>query len=244
MEKEDLIQMNKFEKEYWWHVGRRYFLDKLLKKYSSDSIKNKKIVDFGCGMGGNYKFLSKYGKVVGVDSSKISIDYCKKEKQQIKLTNGVNLPFENDSIDLLTSFDALEHIKDDRAMIKEYLRVLKSGGKIFITVPAYTFMWSDHDEVLGHYRRYNVNQLKNKFDESKFTSIKTSYYVCFLFPIILIFRIYRIIFSRYLIKKTSYISLPKNLNNLLTLTIKAESFLSNKFNLPFGCSVVAVFEKK
>jgi|SRR5680860_775458 len=243
MKKDDLLQMHQFEEKYWWHVGRRYFLDKLFKNYLSNSLDCPIIVDFGCGMGGNYNFLSKYGKVIGIDNSKISIDFCQKNKQNVKLIDGLNIPFQDNSVDLITAFDSLEHIKNDEEIIEEYWRTLKENGKIFVTVPAYKFMWSDHDKVLGHYHRYTKRELKDKFESKGFKMLKASYYISFLFPLILAYRLYRIIFSRFLNQKTSYIVLPKILNSFFILIIKAESFFVNRFQLPFGCSVVAIFEK-
>lgn len=244
MTEKDYQELSALEEKYWWHIGRRFFLNKLIKKYFSVSSKDSTILDFGCGMGGNYDFLSKYGKVVGIDNSKTSIDYCKKMNQQVELFNGTRIPFWEKSINMITAFDVLEHIYDDDAIIKEYGRILNSGGKAIITVPAYKFLWSDHDEALGHYRRYTASNLRNKFESNGFKTLKISYVISFLFPSIMIYRFYRIIFSRYLTKKTSYVALPKALNSFFAMTIKLESFLLDKFNLPFGCSVVGVFEKK
>ena len=244
MKKEEFDQMNKMEEEYWWHKGRRLALSKILQKYYSKSVDSFLILDFGCGTGGNFKFLSEFGKVYGVDNSKDAIDYCKSKNQLAKLIDGQNIPFQKNSIDLITVFDVLEHIDDDCAIIRECHRVLKSKKNVLITVPAYKFLWSDHDEVLGHYRRYTLKELRNKFEKNGFKTIKLNYFVTLLFPLILIYRTYRIAFSKYLDKKTSYVKFPKLLNIFFTLIMKTEVFLLNKINFPFGCSVVAIFEKK
>ena len=244
MKKEEFDQMNEMEEKYWWHKGRRLALSKILKKYYSKSSGSLLILDFGCGTGGNFKFLSKFGKVHGVDNSKDAIAYCKSKNQSVEFINGQNIPFQKNSVDLVTAFDVLEHIDDDCAIIKEYHRVLKAKKNVLVTVPAYKFLWSDHDEILGHCRRYTLKELRDKFEKNGFKTIRLNYFVTLLFPLILIYRTYRIAFSKYLNKKTSYVMFPKLLNNFFTLIMKIEVFFLNKINFPFGCSIIAVFEKK
>lgn len=244
MEKEELEQMNEMEEKYWWHEGRRFVLSKMLQKCYSKSSDPLLILDFGCGTGGNFKFLSKFGKVYGVDSSKDAIAYCRSKDQSVKLISGQDIPFQRDSVDIVTAFDVLEHIDDDCAIIREYHRVLKAKKNVIVTVPAYKFLWSDHDEILGHCRRYTLKELCNKFEKNGFKTVKSSYFITSFFPLILVYRAYRIVFSKHLNKKTSYVKLPKSLNNFFTLIIRVEAFLLNRINFPFGCSVVAIFEKE
>ena len=244
MKKEELEQMNKMEEAYWWHEGRRLVLSKMLQKYYSESSNPLLILDFGCGTGGNFEFLSKFGKVYGVDSSKDAIAYCKSKDQSVKFISGQDIPFQRDSVDLITTFDVLEHIDDDCATIREYHRILKAKKNVIVTVPAYKFLWSDHDEILGHCRRYTLKELRDKFEKNGFKTVRSSYFVTSFFPLILIYRMYRIAFSKYLDKKTSYVELPKSLNNFFTLIMRMEASLLGRINFPFGCSIVAIFEKE
>lgn len=236
-------QMAKFEKNYWWHIGRKFILTEVLKKWINPKIKNRLIIDFGCGTGGNFEFLEKFGEVIGVDNSKIALSFCPK-KNLTQLFNGSHLPFSDNFADLITALDVLEHIDNDVSILKEHRRVLKNNGKILITVPAYRFIWSEHDEALGHRRRYIANELRNKLHQNGFKILKISYAITFVFPIILFYRLYKGIFPNNPLKpKTSYVLLPNFINTLFINFMKLESLLIGKINLPFGCSIIAFAEK-
>lgn len=242
MKEEHYQEMSDFEKKYWWHVGRRAIFFGLLNKYFSIA-RQKRILDFGCGTGGNYELLNKYGEVIGVDNSQDALDhYCKKD-QNLILMKTSKIPLEDRFVDVVTAFDVLEHIENDNETVKEFYRVLKEGGKVFITVPAYNFLWSDHDEILGHYRRYGATDLKNKFEKEGFKMSKISYVVCLIFPLIFVYRIYRKVIKNKK-KKTSYVLFPKFINDIFIIIMKIEAKFIRRINLPFGCSVVAIFEKK
>lgn len=246
MKKEEYEQMEQFEKKYWWHIGRRHILKKILQKLIfSNNGKKPLIIDFGCGTGGNFEILKKFGNVTGIDNSETAVKYCLEKKQSVRLTNNGHTPFLNGSVDLITALDVLEHIDNDIAAIKEFKRILKKNGKLIITVPAYRFLWSEHDEALGHRRRYLAYELKIKLNQTGFIVLKASYMVFFTFPIIFAYRLFRGIFPKASSKpRTSYIILPALANYFLVWTMKIESFLLNRMNLPFGCSIIIIAEKK
>lgn len=243
MKETEYGQMAKFEKKYWWHVGRKFILAKILKKWAGQKTKNNLIIDFGCGTGGNFEFLERFGKVIGIDNSETALAFCS-GKSATRLFNGNNIPFPDDSADLITTLDVLEHIDNDSEILKEHWRVLKKNGKILITVPAYRFIWSEHDEALGHRRRYIAGELKNKLRQNGFRVVKISYAVTFVFPIILFYRVYKGIFPNNPLKpKTSYVILPEFINRLFINFMKLESLLIDRISLPFGCSIIAFAEK-
>ena len=113
-----------------------------------------KVVDMGCGTGINLDALSQFGRVAGVDVSETALSFCRERKAYRLCQAPVSdLPFRSESIQLLTAFDVLEHCEDDRAVLKEAFRACSPGGWVVFTVPAYQFMWGDHDVVAKHYRR-------------------------------------------------------------------------------------------
>ena len=146
----------------------------------------------------------------------------------------------NNKYDLILLADVLEHIKKDKDQIKKLSKSLKKEGKIFITVPAFNCLFTKKDIVLGHYRRYNISQLKKIFKNFKIN--KLSYFNFFLFLPISI----SLILLKFL--KTDFIdSVEKKpnivLNKILYLIFNLESNLINIFNFPIGVSILGVFQK-
>lgn len=244
MIKENYDQMNKFEHEYWWHVGRRFILTRLIRTYAACFKNDLSIIDIGCGTGGNYEFLENFGNVLGADNSAFAVKYCREKGKPVKFVSGNPLPFPDGSYDLITLFDVLEHIEDDKKMLEECRRILKKGGKIVATVPAYKSLWSDHDEILGHYRRYSKKELLDKVESADFETIKVSYCITFMFPLIFVFRLIKNKFFKNNRTNSAYFLLPRIINNMFIAILRVESYLVDKIGMPFGCSIVIVSEKK
>ena len=247
MKHEEYERMYRFEDSYWWFVARRQLITSLLDThYSRDG--RLKILDIGCGTGAMLDDLKPFGQVVGADFSPEALQFC--------VTRGVasplaradirRLPFADASFDVVTAMDIIEHIDDDKAASREIFRVLKPGGRLFVTVPAFQALWSEHDEALHHYRRYTVPHLKDLFQRVSLTVDKISYTVTALFPPILAYRL----LSNWLPKKRAEGEKKANLVNvsgpvnsaLLTLS-QWETQLVHRLNLPFGVTVVCVARK-
>ena len=149
------------EKAYFWNVGRREILRAALLR-NLDKKKDLDIIDIGCGTGGNMLLLNDFGKVSGLDFSEEALKFASKNNfESLTLGDATKLLFENESFDLATALDVLEHIPNDILAIQEAFRVLKSGGLFLITVPSYPWLWSQHDKVLHLVRRYYKNDLVN-----------------------------------------------------------------------------------
>jgi len=236
--KTDSIQTyEKFEKYYWWWVGRRFVIEKMLKKYFNK--KNMQILDWGCGPGGNFLMLKKYGKVLGVDSSPEAVKLCQKKGINILHARTLDSLKTNKRFDLITNFDVLEHIAQDKKYLKNLQRILKSNGCVMVTVPAYKFLWSGLDKVLGHKRRYSLNELILTFEESGYRVIKASYFICFISPFFILYRFFEETFKKNAKKslKSSTLEFPKPINWFLTKLVYLEGYLMQYINLPFGTSI-------
>jgi len=242
MNNEEYEKLYKFEHFYWWHVGRRDILNSFLKRF----LKNREnqILEIGCGTGGNLEILSKWGKVTGLDISERALGLCRKRGfNNLLLGKGEQMNFPDKSFDLVVALDVLEHIKDDKRVLEESWRVLKEGGYSLATVPAYQFLWSEHDEALEHYRRYSLLDFSNKLRQAGFNIVKMSYLVSFVFPAVLGYRILRKILFPKSKKNIAYVFLPKPINFFFTILLKLESFLLKYFNLPFGTSIICIAQK-
>ncbi len=144
-------KMAELEDSYWWHVGRKSIISQQMKRLNLK--KRPKILNIGCGTGGMIPLFEQYGDVTNVDVSNEAIKFCKQQGyKDIFKYNGKKLPFKNNSFGMVVATDVLEHIEDDDAALVEWRRVLKPNGHLLITVPAYQWLWSEHDESLQHYR--------------------------------------------------------------------------------------------
>lgn len=230
-------KMAELENSYWWHVGRKRIINQQLK-----SLKLKKttsILNIGCGTGGMIPLFEQYGTVTNIDVSIEAVKYCKDlgYKDTIKF-NGKRLPFSAGVFDVIVATDVLEHIENDSKALKEWYRVLKPGGKLIITVPAYQWLWSEHDESLHHFRRYTASGLHNLVNNNKFTVLKRSYIIVFSFPLIVLYRLIASISKKPGEKQTSYVILPSIINKFFIYLLAFEGRLLKYINFPYGTSVL------
>ncbi len=244
-----LAIFNGVESYHWWFLGRRFLLEKIIKKYGGGK-KDVKILDVGCGSGGNIEFLSQFGKVYGVDKSSLAINYCKKRGfKNVSQADATKLPFKEKQFDIVLLLDVLEHIKDDKRALQEARRVLKDNGLIILTAPALPFIWSKHDQMQGHFRRYKKTDFHELADKLDLEIQRLSYFNTFLLVPIGIIRKLSVLkpFGRlgeYDSKINFDIAKFTLLNKLLLGIFKTEINLSEILEYPAGVSLVGVFVKK
>lgn len=236
MEIMEYEKMYQFEGKYWWWVGRRKVIKGILDQLRLNSAS---ILDVGCGTGINLNYLSRYGGVIGLDSSMEAINFCRmRGNENAAQADAEKLSFEDSTFDLVTAFDLLEHLDDEKALAG-FCKVLKTNGHLMISVPAFNFMWSKHDEAVHHKRRYTKNQLKKLLEANGFIIEKMSYWNCFLFlPIVLMRLVKRGRKNQEI--KTDVAEVPGFINSILTMVLKIEAYLIRHVNLPVGVSLVCL----
>jgi 2-polyprenyl-3-methyl-5-hydroxy-6-metoxy-1,4-benzoquinol methylase len=238
--------MSRFENDYWWHKGKLNLIDSLLKKYLPNANKNPNILEIGCGTGQVMTVLKKYGIVTGMDVASTALSLCK-ERGFVNLIQAdittVNENTIQNKFDVIVALDILEHVQDDLLALSNMQKLLTDNGLLILSVPAHKFLWSIHDEALQHKRRYQKYELIKKLEDCNFSIIKNTYFVSAVFPMILLYRLFTNIFGRDAYPKTTYVLLPKVLNNLLHSFLKIESSLITKIGVPFGTSLVVVAKK-
>ena len=244
MRTDEYSELYKLETFYWWFVARRKLLASTLKaivKPTGDA----QMLDIGCGTGINFSTLSRFGKVFSVDSSQEAMKFSRmRGVDPLVLSGTETLAFATETFDVITILDVLEHIDDDLAALGEIHRVTKSGGLLVITVPAYGFLWSEHDEALHHRRRYAASELRNKLTRAGLEVERVSYYICFLFFPILIVRFLQSIFKKSIHPKTSHVILPEWINSFLIFILDCERYFLKWINFPFGVSLICVARKR
>ena len=240
-------EMFRLEDFYWWFVGRRRLVEEVLIKHKQARQKQAgatdqplRILDVGCGTGANLAMLAKHGEAIGVDVSQLAVDRCREQRNlDARVARVEELPFPDAYFDVITAMDVLEHTDDDRVALRELKRVSKPDALQIFTVPAYNFLWSEHDEALHHRRRYMATTLRRRLTAAGFDVMRTSYYVTLLFFPILAIRLFQGLFRTQDEPKTSLHVLPGWLNSLFELTLEIERSLMAVINLPFGVSIVA-----
>jgi SAM-dependent methyltransferase len=241
MQKKEYEKMYYLEDKHFWFLGKREFVDTLLKPHSS---RIKKILDVGCGTGGMTKFLEKYGEVAGVEKERYAISFCKKRGLDVVVGDAQKLPFDKDKFSLVTLFDVLYHreVKDEKKAVEEARRVLESKGLLLITDSAFEFLRSSHDEALHGVRRFQLKTTNKLLEEEGFKILKASY---IYFSYFLLALIKRLIVNKFLRKFGSDVYvLPKTLNTLLFLVIKIEAKILRFISFPFGLSIAILAQKK
>jgi 2-polyprenyl-3-methyl-5-hydroxy-6-metoxy-1,4-benzoquinol methylase len=239
-----------FEKKYhdvesahWWFKSRRKYLLDLLKEVPKDS----KILDIGCSSGIFLKDLEALGfttdNLFGIDISDKAITNCK--------ANGINNAFVmdaqnitlNEKFDIIIASDCLEHLEDDKKALKNWNDLLKIGGTMYVFVPAFQSLWSYHDTVNMHFRRYRKAELKSKLLAENLEIIKSSYWNFFLFLPVYVFRT---ITSKVQKNKSgeSDIAIGNHfINSALLQLIIFENKLLKIFNFPFGVSTFCIAKR-
>ena len=243
MDNNEYQKLYKFENFYWWHIGRKQIIQTLLSKIRLKT--NSRILDAGCGTGGNMRILAQFGNVIGIDNSPEAIKFCKKRGfENIQLKNIENTGFSDNSFDLIVALDLLEHLDNDVEVLKEFHRVLKKDGYILISVPAYQFLWSEHDVAVHHKRRYSMKEINKCLLKANFQIIRKTFAITFIVPIVFIYRIIPKIFSGFKQQKSSdYVILPSFVNNFFIFLLSIEAFLLKYINFPFGISIMCIVKK-
>ena len=245
MEKEYYKEYYILEKDYWVFTARRKIALSILGRYLRQGARRPDILDAGTGTGVMLGELGRFGNATGLDNSRDAIEFCgKRGFSNVVEGSAESLPFSDSSFDAVCAMDILEHLKDDRRALAEFFRVLRPGGVLFITVPAFMFLWGPHDEINMHKRRYVPRQVAERIKEAGFVTGKLSYFNCFFFPAVVFIRVARRVLSGGRLKpKSDLISLPALPNKVLELVFSSERFMLKYFNLPFGVSVLCAAMK-
>ena len=235
-------QTHQAEERHWWYRGRRTVLDGVLA--SLELPKPARVLDAGCGSGRNMLELSSLGTVTGIELSETSVALAR-ERDAGEIVSGsvLEMPFPDDSFDLAVSLDVIEHLEDDLAALRELRRAVAPGGTLLVTVPAYQWLWSGHDEINHHHRRYTRRSLQRVAERAGWTQVRTTYFNSLLLPVAIVLRV----LDRVNRAKTTESSLdlwvpPGPVNWLLERPLALEAALiARGGRIPAGLSLLAVF---
>jgi len=236
------VEMDEIEARHWWFVARRAILSTYIE--SLNLPENSNILEVGCGTGGNLKMLSRFGKVSALemdDDARKMANVKTNYLLDIKAGSCPNeIPFPKKHFDLICLFDVLEHIDEDTETLISLRSHLNSNGRLLMTVPAYQWLWSYHDEYLHHKRRYSAVCLRELAKQAQYFPEKISYFNTLLFPLVALVRIKEKLFNFNQSGNTPVPPAP--INKLFEYVFSSERFLLKRLNLPFGVSLVLILK--
>jgi 2-polyprenyl-3-methyl-5-hydroxy-6-metoxy-1,4-benzoquinol methylase len=235
------------ETTHWWFRWRFDLISDVLASLGND--RPLRILDAGCGTGQMLKCLESHGDAIGLDSSSQAIGYARKRGVK-RLVQGsiTDPPFRDGSFDCVVALDVIEHVDDDIGILTKLHEVVKPGGHLIVTVPAFKVLWSEHDEINQHKRRYRSGELRSLIEDAGFDLKRVTYCNTALFlPVLAMRKAKNVLRSARKSRRADPDALesdldeyPAPINSALYWLLKAESKVVRHTDLPFGVSILAV----
>jgi SAM-dependent methyltransferase len=241
MEQAYELQTHRAEDRHWWYRGRRRVLHGVIGRLAL--APEARILDAGCGSGRNMVELARYGSVTGIELSEVAVAAARERGVGEVVAGSLSeLPFADDSFDMAVCLDVIEHLDDDRGALRELRRVIAPGGVLLVTVPAYQWLWSSHDEVNQHRRRYRRSTLLEAAAAAGWHPERTTYFNSVLLPIAIVMRVLERMRRG---EPESSLDLwipPSPLNEILQQPMNLEAAVigRNGHSIPAGLSLLAV----
>jgi SAM-dependent methyltransferase len=249
LEYEEYKIMYEAEDTHWWYRGMRGVMSTLL-GLGKVQGKGARILDAGCGTGGNLHSLAERGfsNLEGFDLSPVALEFChRRGLHGVRPGSITDIPFDTDSFDLVFSCDVVTDAGTENEMraLSELLRVLKPGGRLFLNLPAYSFLRSEHDRATAVARRVTKREITGKLRRAGFRVKRATYWNTILFPVVVAVRILRREQDDDLNDpaRSDIVLPPAPINLLLSACVGLEHLLLKAVNLPFGSSVAVVAVK-
>ena len=244
MEERAYRKLRDVEDRHWWFRGRRAVIWAMLRR--AGTLRSPRILDAGCGTGRNLEEFASLGPIRGVDVSADAVGFCEaRGLGPVAQAELAALPYDDASFDLVLACDVIEHIDDDVGALRELRRVTVDDGRLLITVPAYPWLWSRHDETLHHRRRYTRDQLVERVTAAGWRpTLQTHFNTLLLAPIAAVRRLERVRPPAASSSSTDYDKTPEWLNTALSWPMRAEArAIERGTQLPAGVSIGLVCAK-
>ncbi|MFL6765946.1 MAG: class I SAM-dependent methyltransferase [Sphingomicrobium sp.] len=238
MERAVYQQMAELDERHWWYRARREIIAELIRREAQLPPKAQ-ILEIGCGTGHNLAMLAGFGRVDALELDEEARALSEKRLGRKVMSSPLPELSEvaDESYDLIGAFDVIEHIENDSAALMAIATKLRPGGRFVMTVPAHQWMWSAHDVVNHHKRRYSKRALRQLVESSPMRLEKIGYFNSLLFPLAVAERAA----SRLRGREDADVKLPTApLNVALERVFAAERHLVGRLPLPPGLSLFAV----
>lgn len=240
MERAIYDQMRVLQQDHWWFAARREILAAEIARLPLP--KPARILEVGCGPGGNLAMLQRFGEVKAIEPDAESRAYAA-EHSGVEIKPGLlpqSIPEFGARFDLVAAFDVIEHVDDDAGAVAALGRLIQPGGFMIATVPAYRWMWSDHDAAHHHKRRYDLPAFRAVFEQGGLTVRRASHFNTLLFPPIAAVRLAK---NAARVAGTDEAMPPRPLNSMLKALFGMERGLLAAGDLPFGVSILLIAQR-
>lgn len=254
MEKKYYEEYYTLERTNWWFKVRNQILMERVAKFA-DGKTDLKILNIGAGTGRTSELLQRFGEVTSLEYDEYCIAFTR-DKLPFPVQRGsiLDLQFADNTFDLVCAFDVIEHVEDDGLAVREMKRVCRPGGQVIVSVPAFLFLWSHHDVVNHHYRRYTMSGLRRLFAENHVPNkasgkiLHSTYFNTLLFPPIAAFRLMARWLPARLIRRGTgadnhVVPQDSPINRMLERIFDVERpLLRRGVRFPFGVSAMLVWQ--
>ena len=217
------------QRDYWWYRARAQLLEVALGDHLGSP---KQLLDVGSADGPSVEWMSGEHRRTTID-----VDPRGLKPGEGVCASALQLPFADETFDVVGAFDVLEHCEPEAQAVTELSRVLRPGGRLLMSVPAYQWAWTDHDEQAGHYRRYTRRRLVRAIEGGGLVVERATYGFCGVFPFFAAERIVRRVRKPAPSHDKQLPQVSPAMDRVLMGLTKAESKLIGRSNLPFGSSV-------
>lgn len=232
--------LERLERDHWWFVGRRHFIEAALTQVQAPHP--WRILDAGAGSGGNLEMLTRHGAVWAFETEPGAAAVARARGLGAvalgHLPDGI--PFGDEAFEVIGAFDVIEHLDDPVAALRALRQRLAPGGAIVITVPAYPWLWGPHDEVHQHRRRYTRATLCRDLEVAGLKVRYLTHINLLLLPLAVLQRMRESVFGY----QPEALQVTPWLNRLLLGLWRLEDRWVPRRSLPAGLSLLAVAEAR
>jgi SAM-dependent methyltransferase len=181
MEVEEYARIAAAEDDHWWYRNTRALMAELLQPWLGT---DQRILDAGCGPGGNGAWLASYGRVIGVDLAREALEFVRARRPATTpvQASAERLPFADGAFDVAVGVTLLYTVRDDVAALGELARVLRTGGAVLLLEPAFESLRRAHDVTVHGLRRYRREELAGLTERAGLRVRRSTYAYSFLAP--------------------------------------------------------------
>ncbi|MBI5302862.1 MAG: class I SAM-dependent methyltransferase [Chloroflexi bacterium] len=241
------------EDQHWWFATRTWSLLNLLD--ANVSRRDGDVLDIGCGAGNMIHHLARYGRVKGVEVDARPVAMAQQRGYDVRQGDATRgIPFPDASFDLVTALDVIEHVNEDAAIIREASRVLRPGGVLAISTPAFQWLWSYNDVLNGHKHRYTPNELRALVERAGLRVKRLTFGFLLVFPMSAPLILLRNAMGQKQQLESHHFDADAYqvemepvapwLNTILRGVGRIEAALIARFNLPMGTSLMVIAKKE
>ncbi len=248
MKSEYYSEYYEHENNHWWFKWRFDMITDIVESLPRDE--HFRLLDAGCGTGQMTKLLECYGEAIGLELAPEAIEFARKRGVHNIVQGSItDPPFEPGSFDLVLSLDVIEHVDNDVQILDSLFNIVKPGGYLIVTVPAFQSLWSSHDEINHHKRRYRVPQLRSMIEDAGFDITRITYCNTAMFVPVFATRKFKTALRSLRHAddvndpESDLAEYPKPVNDLLYHIVSTETKLAKHVDMPFGVSILAVAQR-